>query len=80
MVLLFSCIKALFRFTQITALQQSRCDRIFQEKASGGRWDRPELQRLMAYLRAGDVVVFKLDRLSRLLNDLLLTLETIELA
>ena len=34
----------------------------------------------MAYLRAGDVVVFKLDRLSRLLNDLLLTLETIELA
>ena len=66
---------------QITALQQAGCERIFQEKASGGRWDRLELQRLMEHLRAGDVVVvFKLDRLSRSLKDLLLTLEKIELA
>ena len=66
---------------QITALQQAGCERIFQEKASGGRWDRLELQRLMEHLRAGDVVVvFKLDRLSRSLKDLLLTLERIELA
>ena len=51
---------------QITALQQAGCERIFQEKASGGRWDRLELQRLMEHLRVGDVVVvFKLDRLSR---------------
>ena len=64
---------------QITALQQAGCERIFQEKASGGRWDRLELQRLMEHLRAGDVVVvFKLDRLSRSLKDLLLTLEKIE--
>lgn len=66
---------------QITALQQAGCERIFQEKASGGRWDRLELQRLIEHLRAGDVVVvFKLDRLSRSLKDLLLTLEKIELA
>jgi DNA invertase Pin-like site-specific DNA recombinase len=65
---------------QITALQQAGCERIFQEKASGGRWNRPELQRLMDHLRSGDVVtVYKLDRLSRSLKDLLLTLEKIEL-
>lgn len=65
---------------QITALQQAGCERIFQEKASGGQWDRPELQRLMDHLRSGDVVtVYKLDRLSRSLKDLLLTLEKIEL-
>ena len=66
---------------QITALQQAGCERIFHEKASGGRWDRPELARLMEHLRPGDVlVVYKLDRLSRSLKDLLLTLEKVELA
>lgn len=41
------------------------CELIFQEKASGGRWDRPELQRLLQQLREGDqVIVWKLDRLS----------------
>jgi DNA invertase Pin-like site-specific DNA recombinase len=66
---------------QITALHQAGCERVFQEKASGGRWDRPELHRLMEQLRPGDVVVvYKLDRLSRSLKDLLLTLEKIELA
>ena len=35
--------------------------------ASGGRWDRPELHRMLDQLREGDtVVVWKLDRLSRL--------------
>ena len=64
---------------QIVALKDAGCERIFQEKASGGRWDRPELQRLLEQLRSGDVlVVWKLDRLSRSLKDLLLTLEKIE--
>lgn len=64
---------------QISALQSAGCERIFQEKASGGRWDRPELHRLMGQLRQGDtVVVWKLDRLSRSLKDLLLTLEKID--
>lgn len=66
---------------QITALTEAGCERIFQEKASGGRWDRPELNRLLCQLRKGDVVVvWKLDRLSRSLKDLLLTLEKIETA
>lgn len=53
--------------------------RVFEEKASSGRWDRPELQRLIDQLRAGDVVVvWKLDRLSRSLKDLLGLLEKIQ--
>ena len=46
-----------------------------------GLWwplDRPELQRLLDHLRAGDVVVvWKLDRLSRSLKDLLHIMEKI---
>lgn len=51
---------------------------LFEEKASGGRWDRPELHRLMGQLRKGDVlVVWKLDRLSRSLKDVLVLMERI---
>jgi len=51
---------------QISALKAAGCAPIFQEQASGGRWDRPELHRLLGHLRQGDaVVVWKLDRLSR---------------
>src|SRR4051794_30185982 len=51
------------------------------DPGSGGRWDRPELHRLLDQLRPGDVVVvWKLDRLSRSLKDLLLILERIEQA
>ena len=57
---------------QIAALLTAGCELIFQEKASGGRWDRPELHRLLGQLRKGDVlVVWKLDRLSRSLKDVL---------
>ena len=53
--------------------------KIFREKASGGRWDRPELHRLLDQLRKGDVlVVWRLDRLSRSLRDVLMILERIE--
>lgn len=57
---------------QTAALKAAGCERIFREKASGGRWDRPELQKLLDQLRDGDVlVVWKLDRLSRSLRDVL---------
>jgi DNA invertase Pin-like site-specific DNA recombinase len=63
---------------QIDALEGAGCRRIHEERASGGRWDRPELTRLLQRLAAGDVlVVWKLDRLSRSLKDLLLILERI---
>ena len=57
---------------QAKALREAGCRRVFEEAASGGRWDRPELQRMLDHLRGGDtVVVWKLDRLSRSLKDLL---------
>ncbi len=66
---------------QIAALKNAGCERIFQEKVSGGRWDRPELHRLLGQLRKGDVVVvWKLDRLSRSLKDVLTLMEKIALA
>ena len=61
---------------QMAALKAVGCERIFREKASGGRWDRPQLQRLLDQLREGDVVVvWKLDRLSRALRDVLTIME-----
>ena len=64
---------------QVSALKSAGCKRVFEDKASGGRWDRPELHRLLDQLRAGDtLVVWKLDRLSRSLKDLLHILERVE--
>ena len=42
---------------QVAALKSAGCERIYKEKASGGRWDRPELHRLLDQLRKGDVLV-----------------------
>ena len=66
---------------QITALKEAGCELLFQEKASGGRWDRPELHHLLSRLHKGDVlVVWKLDRLSRSLKDMLFLMEKVVLA
>lgn len=66
---------------QCRALEAAGCRRVFEETASGGRWDRPRLQEMIAQLREGDVVVvWKLDRLSRSLKDLLHIMDRIEAA
>jgi DNA invertase Pin-like site-specific DNA recombinase len=66
---------------QIAALKSAGCELIFEEKASGGRWERPELHRLLGQLRKGDVlVVWKLDRLSRSLKDVLTLMEKVQQA
>jgi len=66
---------------QAKALKAAGCRRLFEEAASGGRWDRPELQRMLEQLREGDtVVVWKLDRLSRSLKDVLHIMERIAAA
>lgn len=66
---------------QLRALKDAGCERIYEEAASGGRWDRPELHRMIDQLRQSDVVVvWKLDRLSRSLKDLLHLLEKVQLA
>ena len=57
---------------QLDALNACGCDRIFQETISSRRADRPELQALLAQLRANDeLVVYKLDRIARSTRELL---------
>ena len=49
---------------QLAAL--STCDKVFQEKVSGAKDDRPQLMLMLEFVREGDsVVVTKLDRLAR---------------
>jgi len=60
-------------------LQAASCDRIFEEKISGVKQDRPQLAALMEYVRAGDTVVCcKLDRIARSTKHLLEIVETLE--
>lgn len=57
---------------QRAALIAVDCTRIYEEKISGARRDRPELARLLDNLRSEDVVVVtRLDRLARSTRDLL---------
>lgn len=60
---------------QIQALQKAGCELIYKEKRSAIK-ERPELERMMAYLRSGDVVVvWKLDRLARSLQHILFLID-----
>lgn len=66
---------------QLRALTDAGCSIIYQEEASGAKSDRPELALAIGALKPGDVLtVWKLDRLSRSLRDLLFTLEAITAA
>jgi DNA invertase Pin-like site-specific DNA recombinase len=57
---------------QMDALSRAKCARIYQEKASGAKTERPELMKLLDTARKGDVViVWKLDRLARSLRQLI---------
>jgi len=56
---------------QLDALQVAGCSQIYQEKITGAKRERPELQKMLEHLRDADVVViWKLDRLARSLKDL----------
>ena len=49
----------------------SDCEKIFEEKVSGRNIERPELQRMLEFIREGDEVrVWSIDRLGRSLTDL----------
>ena len=57
---------------QLDALRQAGCEKIFEDKISGSKFDRPGLNDALEYARKGDVlVVWRLDRLGRSLPDLL---------
>jgi DNA invertase Pin-like site-specific DNA recombinase len=65
---------------QIDALRAAGVSVVYQEKTSSVG-SRPELQKCLAQLRPGDVlVVYKIDRIARSLSDLLAILERIRLA
>lgn len=54
------------------------CDKVFEEKITGAKRDRPELNRMLDYIRDGDEVrVHSIDRLARDLRDLQSIIEQI---
>lgn len=56
---------------QVADLQKYGCDTVYQEKITGAKSKRPELDRMLDNLNHGDiVVVHKLDRLGRSLAHL----------
>lgn len=56
---------------QTDALTRAGCQRIYADVASGARASRPQLDDMLGHLRAGDtVVVYKLDRLGRSVQNL----------
>lgn len=64
---------------QIDALKAAGCERIYQEKASGSKAERPELMRMLDQLRTGDtVIIWKLDRLGRSLAHLIKLVSDLE--
>src|SRR5688500_4553940 len=57
---------------QTDALRAAGVVRIFSEKVSGAKDDRPELAALLDYARPGDaIVVWRLDRLARSVKELI---------
>lgn len=63
---------------QIDQLTAEGCERIYQEKISGAKKERPELDRMLDALREGDVIVItELSRLGRTVKGLIELVEKI---
>src|ERR1700759_1195487 len=57
---------------QCQRLSAAGCEKLFEEKISGARRNRPKLERLIEQLRKGDILmVTRLDRLARSTSELL---------
>jgi DNA invertase Pin-like site-specific DNA recombinase len=64
---------------QLDALEQAGCTEIFRDQISGTKTKRPGLDKALAYLRQGDIlVVWRLDRLGRSLKHLIETVTLLE--
>jgi DNA invertase Pin-like site-specific DNA recombinase len=64
---------------QLDALAAAGCAKVFEDRASGARTDRPGLRAALDYAREGDVLVtWKLDRLGRSLPHLIETVAALE--
>jgi DNA invertase Pin-like site-specific DNA recombinase len=61
------------------ALHAAGCEKIFTDKMTGSRLDRPGWDQMMAYVRPGDMlVVTELSRMTRSLLDLLETAKALQ--
>ena len=64
---------------QIDSLNNAGCERIYQEKITGTKKDRPELDRLIDNIQSGDtIVISELTRLSRSTRDLFELVDVIQ--
>jgi DNA invertase Pin-like site-specific DNA recombinase len=64
---------------QEDALRFAGCEKLFIEKVSSGKKDRPQLAAALDYVREGDtLVVWRLDRLARSIRQLIQTVEDME--
>lgn len=65
---------------QLEKLEAAGCEKIFSEKQSGkDAGNRPKLQEMLDFVRDGDhVIITRLDRISRSMNDLLTIATTLE--
>ena len=63
--------------SQMNLLKQAGCKKIFTDKMTGSRMDRPGWDKLIAYIRADDTLV--VTELSRMTRSLLHLLETVQL-
>lgn len=64
---------------QLRLLTEAGASKIFQEKVSGVKEDRPELAAMLEYIREGDVVIItKLDRIARSTKHLLSIADSLE--
>ncbi|QDP72187.1 recombinase family protein [Legionella israelensis] len=60
-------------------LKKAGCEKYFEDKVTGSKIDRPGLDAAIDYAREGDViVVWRLDRLSRSLKDLIQVVSDLE--
>ena len=64
---------------QLEAMKDKGIEQYFTEKVSGKNTDRPELQRMLSYVREGDTVyVHDFSRLARSTKDLLSIIEQLQ--
>lgn len=64
---------------QIDALKAAGCEKIFIEKLSGAKDDRPQLKAALNYMRNDDtLVIWKLSRLARSITQVISTVKDLE--
>ena len=65
---------------QIDALKEAGCEKIFIEKSSGAKDDRPQLKAALEYMRKNEdtLVIWKLSRLARSITQVINTVKDLE--